>query len=106
MGARKEDGHRRRISRGRHCPTCGATRACWRKDPERSPEDIGKYGGEALVPADQVDSYSPKDVFRCPRCGFVGVVYAHPEDTDGYVDWDDWECTPSYCPKCGNPLGF
>lgn len=63
--------------------------------------DLATISTEELVPADCADNYDPRDIFRCPRCSFMGHVSEHPETSDGYIDWDDWEYSPKYCPNCG-----
>lgn len=87
-----------KLRRNSNCPTCGATKSNWKKTP-RDMYKLEKL--TTLVSADQVDSFNPVDIFRCPHCQFMGVVYRHPEDAEGYIDWDNWEFTPSYCPHCG-----
>lgn len=93
---------RRRLRRDGRCPTCGAVPSHWTKSPRSAVSDTAVVVPMAeRVPADLVGDYDPRDVFRCPRCGFMGCVSEHPEDADGYIDWDDWEYGPDYCPRCG-----
>ena len=90
---------RRRLRYDGHCPTCGAVPSHWAKAPKDAVVDIATI---ERTPADLVDSYNSKDIFRCHHCGFIGQVLEHPETSDGYIDWGDWEYCPSYCPNCGS----
>lgn len=92
---------RRRLRYNGHCPACGAIPSNWLKVPKIIIVDLATISTEELVPADCVDNYDPRDIFRCPHCGFMGKVVEHPETSDGYIDWGDWEYCPSYCPYCG-----
>ena len=92
---------RRRLRHKGNCPACGAIPSNWLKVPKMTIVDLATISTEELVPADCADNYDPRDIFRCPRCGFMGHVSEHPETSDGYIDWDDWEYSPKYCPNCG-----
>lgn len=58
----------------------------------------------ARIPADCIDDMNPVDAFRCPHCGFMGVVSRHHEDSEGFIDWADYEFIPGFCPDCGSRL--
>lgn len=93
--------------RGKHCPACGAIPSAWKKVP-RSLVLFGDLdsGGrrKKSVPADRACDYDPVDLIHCESCGFMGTVVQHPEDAEGFIDWDDWEFRPKFCPNCGKEL--
>ena len=79
------------------CPRCGAPR-CAQKYPLRRPMlDMSKIH--------LLENLHPSDGIVCHKCGFAFRVSALDVD-DGYlVSDDELECTPNYCPRCGEWLG-
>ncbi len=51
-----------------------------------------------------VENLHPSDGVVCRKCGLAFRVSALDVDGGYLVSMDELECTPNFCPQCGNNL--
>lgn len=78
------------------CPRCGAPRSV-QKYPVRRP--IIDFSKMQLM-----DNLHPSDGVTCKVCGLSFRVAALDVDEGYLLSDDELECTPNYCPRCGEDL--